>query len=486
VLDTSKQLHEMQPQGLPAAPLAARARRPRSSSRRMLQVWDLSMCVVVLAGLAATGTADRASLGLGIAAGLIILLVGPLVISVSGGYERQRHPLGNLPIEFMRLVVASAFAVWMAAVVVELAGGDPKILKLTVVWVAIAAGWLIGRFMAAHRVKRHPERTLLVGTGPVARRVLDLTRRHPEHGVRVVGLVDNFPLMIAPDAPPVLGGTDDLEALLATGEYDRLIIAFSAAVDDLSLSQVLRTCSPRGVRVDVVPRMVDLMGHEARIEALGEMSLVQVGAPTAGPARRVTKRSLDIALAGGGLVVLSPVLAAVAVAVRLDSPGPILFRQTRIGRDSRPFEIAKFRSMTIVHGGDIGEQAGGIIGGALAEVVADLKRDTSRVTKVGAFIRRTSLDELPQLWNVLKGDMSLVGPRPLRPFEVAELERWQNARHEMRPGLTGLWQVLGRSEVGWDERMQMDYSYVRHWSLRQDLRVLARTARVVLGQRGSL
>jgi exopolysaccharide biosynthesis polyprenyl glycosylphosphotransferase len=474
----------MQSQILPAAPPAARTRRPRSSSRRMLQVWDLATCVVVLLGLAATGTADRASLGTGVAAGLIILLVGPLVISVSGGYERQRHPLGNLPIEFMRLVVASAFAVWMAAVVVELAGGDPKILKLTVVWVAIAAGWLIGRFMAAHRVKRHPERTLLVGTGPVARRVLDLTRRHPEHGVRVVGLVDNFPLMIAPDAPPVLGGTEDLEGLLATGEYDRLIIAFSTAVDDLSLSEILRTCSPRGVRVDVVPRMVDLMGHEARIEALGEMSLVQVGAPTAGLARRAAKRTFDILVAGTALIALSPVLTVVAIAVRRDSPGPILFRQTRMGRGEKHFEILKFRSMSVADT-DGPQQVGGVAGGGIAEAVRAMKSDVSRVTRVGAFIRRTSIDELPQLWNVVKGDMSLVGPRPLPLYEASSLERWQNARHEMRPGLTGLWQVLGRSDVGWDERMQMDYSYVRHWSLRQDLRVLARTAKVVLEQRGS-
>jgi exopolysaccharide biosynthesis polyprenyl glycosylphosphotransferase len=279
------------------------------------------------------------------------------------------------------------------------------------------------------------------------------------------------------------------------GNVKRVIVAFPHGFDDARMTALLRTCTAHGVRIETVPRFWELAGPDASVSALGNMALLEVGAMTPGRTREVVKRAFDVLSSALGLLVLSPVLAAAAIAIRLDDPGPVLFRQTRVGRDGREFDIFKFRSMR-VGADDEGTPALAAVADAdgatplgaapIKDLVAALKpEDDPRVTRVGRVLRRTSIDELPQLWNVLRGDMSVVGPRPLRPFEVAALTDWQRRRHDVRPGITGTWQVLGRSDVDWDERMQMDYLYARRCSLRQDLRVLARTASVVLGGRGS-
>jgi lipopolysaccharide/colanic/teichoic acid biosynthesis glycosyltransferase len=196
------------------------------------------------------------------------------------------------------------------------------------------------------------------------------------------------------------------------------------------------------------------------------------------------------------LALVSPLVAASALAIVLTDGRPVLFRQTRTGRDGRPFSILKFRTMRrdadSAGIGDLAARADQGLAtvdgaGEIASLVQELKvaRD-DRVTPLGAFLRRSSLDELPQLLNVLKGDMSLVGPRPLRPFEARTLEPWQRARQELRPGLTGLWQVMGRSGIEWEERMELDYSYVSHWSFAFDLQILARTLPAVIRRDGAV
>jgi exopolysaccharide biosynthesis polyprenyl glycosylphosphotransferase len=321
--------------------------------------------------------------------------------------------------------------------------------------------------------------------------VVELTRRHPEHGIRIIGLVDDDPQPTPDGAPPVVGGTRDLGRLLGRGNIKRVIVAFSSAVGDDELTEALRT-SPAGVRVNVIPRMWQLAGHDAQVDALGGLAMIEMTPARQTVAGLAAKRTFDILLAGVVLVLASPVMALVAVAVRLDSPGPALFRQTRVGRGGRHFEIMKFRTMRqnadtegaalAAARADAGEDSARPI----QELVAALKpEDDPRITRLGRFLRRSSLDELPQLFNVLLGDMSVVGPRPLRPFEVRALVGWQHQRHNVRPGITGIWQVLGRSTLPWDERMHLDYVYARNCSLRQDLRVLARTLPVVFSRDGS-
>jgi lipopolysaccharide/colanic/teichoic acid biosynthesis glycosyltransferase len=249
------------------------------------------------------------------------------------------------------------------------------------------------------------------------------------------------------------------------------------------------------VEVDIVPRFFDLVGPAPRTQELGGMALVEVPALGLGPAQRTVKRALDVVVAATALALLLPVMLLIAAGVALTSGVPVLFRQQRVGRNGRGFAILKFRTMRndadtegvarLAAEADLGGADLGTAG--VASVVRALKAaSSSRVTPFGEFLRRTSLDELPQLWNIVRGDMSLVGPRPLRPFEVAALADWQLARQDLRPGLTGLWQVLGRSDIEWDERMQLDYDYVSHWSLAGDLRILARTLPAVLRRDGAV
>ena len=198
----------------------------------------------------------------------------------------------------------------------------------------------------------------------------------------------------------------------------------------------------------------------------------------------VAKRMLDVSIALIMLVVLAPVMAIVALAVRLDSNGPIIFRQTRVGKDHRPFTFYKFRSM--YHNADtrVHQQfVKNLINGTPTDGYK-INSD-KRVTRVGKFMRKTSLDELPQLVNIVKGDMSLVGPRPPIPYEVAEYKEWHHRRLDVLPGLTGMWQVMGRSEVSFDEMVAMDIAYVEQRSLRTDLALLAQTVPAVLTGRGA-
>jgi lipopolysaccharide/colanic/teichoic acid biosynthesis glycosyltransferase len=179
-------------------------------------------------------------------------------------------------------------------------------------------------------------------------------------------------------------------------------------------------------------------------------------------------------------VLAAPLMALTAVLIWLSEPGPVLFRQERIGKDGAPFQVLKFRTMRSVPDEPVDPSPARIVA-----LVEELKAADSEVTPLGRFLRRASLDELPQLLCVLRGTMSLVGPRPLRAYEVACLDEWQRERLAFRPGVTGFWQVLGRSDTGWDERMRLDYLYARHWSLALDIRILLRTVPAVLLRRGA-
>jgi lipopolysaccharide/colanic/teichoic acid biosynthesis glycosyltransferase len=194
---------------------------------------------------------------------------------------------------------------------------------------------------------------------------------------------------------------------------------------------------------------------------------------------RAMKRAMDVVGSALGLLILSPFMAIIAVAIRLDSSGPALFRQDRIGRAETPFGLLKFRTM--VHGAESMRDE-------LMRSSSDpnwlLIEDDPRITRVGRFLRRSSIDELPQLWNVLMGEMSLVGPRPLTPADHAQVSRWGAIRLDLAPGITGLWQVLGRTSIPFDEMVKLDYVYVTNWSLWADVKLLLRTFPAVARRRG--
>jgi lipopolysaccharide/colanic/teichoic acid biosynthesis glycosyltransferase len=234
------------------------------------------------------------------------------------------------------------------------------------------------------------------------------------------------------------------------------------------------------LKVSVLPQSYEAIGAAAEIDDLEGMTLLGLYPPGLSCSARITKRALDLFCSVALLLVLAPLLAAIALAIKLGSRGPVLFRQERIGRGGRRFAVLKFRTMV--------EGADAMIG-ALAEASLDphwlLLDHDPRITRVGGFLRRTSLDELPQLWNVARAQMSLVGPRPLIPADHANVTDWGRRRLDMTPGLTGLWQVLGRAAIPFEEMVKLDYLYVANWSLWRDVEILLRTVPALLTGRGA-
>jgi exopolysaccharide biosynthesis polyprenyl glycosylphosphotransferase len=236
------------------------------------------------------------------------------------------------------------------------------------------------------------------------------------------------------------------------------------------------------VQVSIVPRYFEIFTTNATLDDVEGMPVVSLPPMRLGKSSRVLKRSFDIVLSSVALLLLAPVFGLIALAIRLDSPGAAIYWQPRRGRANSTFRIAKFRTMFV---GSEQRRADVLHMNEVDGPLFKIKGRDPRVTRIGAFLRRTSLDELPQLWNVLRGEMSLVGPRPFVVYEADRIIGWASRRLDMTPGITGLWQVLGRNDIPFDEMVKLDYLYVTNWSLWWDLKILCQTIPVVLGRRGA-
>ncbi len=332
------------------------------------------------------------------------------------------------------------------------------------------------------------QNAVVVGAGLVGQEIARKIRRNPVYGLQLVGFVDADPLPLHHELAdvPVLGGTDRLTEILRARAVDRVVIAFSGDGHEVGLD-VVRACNELDVQVDIVPRLFEVVGSRAAFYNLQGTVLLGLTAPALGASSRAAKRAMDVVGAAAGLIVLAPLFAAVAVAIKATSPGPVFFRQTRIGKAQQPFRIYKFRTMVadaearkheLAHLNDHHD-----LGDARMFKIAD----DPRVTPIGKLLRRTSIDELPQLINVLRGHMSLVGPRPLIIDEHQHVAAWGLKRLDLTPGLTGLWQVCGRSEVPFSQMLVLDYLYVTNWSLWGDIKLVFRTIPALLGKgRGAL
>jgi exopolysaccharide biosynthesis polyprenyl glycosylphosphotransferase len=335
----------------------------------------------------------------------------------------------------------------------------------------------------AHQIAPLRQRTVVVGSGVVADQLTERLEQHDEYGLETIGLVDDdVHTLNRPQRLPKLGSLDRLDEVIDDFRVDRVIIAFSRASHQQLLS-CIRTCRDHGVAVDIVPRLFELVEGLQSMSQIGGVPLFSIGAKPLNGASRVAKRALDIVGSLFLLLFFSPLLISIAVAVKLDSRGPVLFRQIRAGRKQHPFKMIKFRSMYR----DADERKAQFESENEADdgVMFKIKRDP-RVTRVGRILRRTSMDELPQLINVLKGDMSLVGPRPLILEESRHAAQdWHARRLDLRPGMTGLWQVSGRSDIPFQDMVRFDYQYVSGWSLARDVEILFATVPVVLSRRGA-
>jgi exopolysaccharide biosynthesis polyprenyl glycosylphosphotransferase len=317
-------------------------------------------------------------------------------------------------------------------------------------------------------------RVIVVGANPAGE---ESARELSERGYQVVGYADNGSDL--PETPnlPLLGPIGRLDELVENHAADDLVIALPPD-RRAQLSRVLTRGFGRHVRVKYAADLLDVMPRRFNVSWIGAKQYIEFS-----PAARVNfaKRAIDIALVLVGIVVFLPVFALVAIAIKLDSPGPVLYGQLRIGKDGRSFRMLKFRSMRR----DADERLIELL--ERNEVTGPMFkiRSDPRVTRVGRLLRRYSLDELPQVLNVLRGEMSLVGPRPPIPSEVERYEDWQVGRLRALPGLTGLWQVSGRTEVPFEDMIRLDLHYIRNWSIGLDLEILLRTIPAVFTSRGA-
>jgi exopolysaccharide biosynthesis polyprenyl glycosylphosphotransferase len=316
------------------------------------------------------------------------------------------------------------------------------------------------------------DRVLIVGGGEVGRTVIRTVVARPELGYEIVGLVDDNPDKGSAAIGRVkgLGGLDRLPEILDNEGVDQVIITLPWMYHRRIMG-IVRECERKRIQARIVPDLFQMSLSRVDVDDLGGVPLIGVREVTIGRGQRVIKRAMDVALATTLGALTLPAMAVIALAIKLDSPGPAVFKQMRVGKGGRRFWCYKFRSM---YKGAENErenlEAYNEADGPLFKI-----RDDPRRTRVGRWLRRTSLDELPQLYNVLRGEMSLVGPRPHLPSEVAQFESWQMRRLEVAPGITGLQQVSGRSELTFDEQCLLDIFYIENWSPALDFKILLRT-----------
>jgi exopolysaccharide biosynthesis polyprenyl glycosylphosphotransferase len=477
----------------PAASLAVRRRGRRLLRGRVRPLLVADALALVSAGAVAYAVAEVVAAPAVIAPGwtlaplalaAVVTLLGSFALH--GLYERQSREIAPQTFDEVTtllhaLLTASVLWLLVSQTLFRLAGYAVFTPMEAVLFVAAGLGvvavarWATRAWVVPAVVQ--PRRTVIIGAGTTGRLVERKLAAHPEYGLEVVGFVDDDPRAAA----VVLGTTAELTRIVDELDVDRVILAASHGEVSEALLERVRAVRRPDVHLSIVPTYFELFASNATLEELEGVPMVSLPPMRLSRSRRALKRTFDLVVAAAALVVLAPVLVVVAFLVKLDSAGPVLFRQGRSGRGGEPFQILKFRTM--VDGAeDQRESLAGLneLSGPIFKIRCD-----PRVTRVGRVLRAWSLDELPQLWNVVRGEMSLVGPRPFVLHEARQITGWAGRRLETTPGITGLWQVLGRNDIPFDEMVKLDYVYVTNWSLWWDMKILFQTVPVVLARRGA-
>jgi exopolysaccharide biosynthesis polyprenyl glycosylphosphotransferase len=311
------------------------------------------------------------------------------------------------------------------------------------------------------------EPVLIVGEGDETDLLMRKMRAHPEYHLDPVGVV-------SPE-----DGQLDLDGVLHQYHPERVVL-YEPRLDQGEMLDLVHHCRELSLKVSVMPRLFSAMGPSVEIDDVEGVTVLGINPPVLPRSSRLMKRALDLVVSLTVLVFAAPLMGLTALAIKLDSSGPVFFKQRRVGKDGGPFQLIKFRTMVA----DAERQTERLMSESQDAGWLKLDHDP-RVTRIGRLLRLASLDELPQLWNILKGEMSLVGPRPLIESEDRRIDGWARSRLELTPGLTGLWQVLGRTNIPFEEMVKLDYLYVTNWSLWSDLRLMLRTFPVVFTRRGA-
>jgi exopolysaccharide biosynthesis polyprenyl glycosylphosphotransferase len=469
---------------------------PFSARRRRAPEWLVSYTAALVVG-------DLAAAGVGAALALVlpwsadvpgtsvieIAVAGwALLLAALGGYAERRMGTGSD--EYHRVVVAGLAATALFSFAAHLLPDTGLDRLLLVAIPAATALTLLSRNLNRRRMHSARRRGLMtkrvvvvgrdVAVADMARRL----RRDAAAGLRVVGACVPRPgdsLVLADEGVPVLGGLDDVLWCLDEVGADAVVVSSASETAGQYLRDLAWRLEGTNIEVLVGPGLIEVSSNRLQVRPTTSLPLIQVQEPEFRGSRRLAKSLMDRTVAAVLLLTASPVMIGIAVGVRLTSTGPAFFRHRRIGKRGREFDVLKFRSMVT----DADDRIADLM--ALNEgndVQFKMRRDP-RITGIGAFIRRYSLDELPQLVNVVKGDMSLVGPRPHVTREVEQYGPDMHRRLLVKPGITGLWQVSGRSDLSWEEAVELDVRYVENWSFGLDIAILWRTFRAVLGSNGA-
>ncbi|HEX8142199.1 MAG TPA: sugar transferase [Pyrinomonadaceae bacterium] len=333
--------------------------------------------------------------------------------------------------------------------------------------------------------------TLVVGRGPEAMLCITEMRERPELGYRVIGVVESG--AIDPSAAtsfcgvPVISDFKGLPEAIRESGANEVIITDATVPGDALFDVMMRCGRRRGVEFRIAPSLFNCLPRKTEIDQIGALPMITLFREPLSNAARLVKRISDLLIASAALTILSPLWLIIALIIKLDSKGPVFYKQERVGMDGRIFLFYKFRSMHMNSDDALHrEYQQRYIAGSPEANLGDQEQPVyklvtdARVTRIGRVLRRLSLDELPQLLNVLRGDMSVVGPRPPIPYEVEAYDLWHRKRLDMKPGLTGLWQVSGRNRLPFDEMVRLDLYYIENWSLLLDLKIILRTLPVML------
>ncbi len=426
---------------------------------------------------------------------LIVALIWPLLLSTFSVYDGRRSE--TLKAELKNVFLAVCFSTMtLAGLLFFTYRETPRtlitlffVLDVGFVMATRIVLWLFRRWQNG-QVREHRQGVLIVGAGRVGRNVVKQLRKHAWADIDLIGFADDDQKKQARSLEnlTVLGTLDQLPAIVSSRHIHAAVVALPLDAHE----RLLWTCKllqSLNVRVYVIPDLFALSFPGAALDGFGGIPVIDLGQRGLNGWPRLVKRAFDIAGASVGIVLTSPLLLLIAVLIKLDSPGSILYKQERLGEGCRLFRMFKFRSMQA--------NANPALHRALATRLirenirtndpnGSLKLENDpRVTRVGRFLRKTSMDELPQLFNVLRGEMSLVGPRPPIPYEVELYQDWHKRRFETIPGITGLWQVKGRNRVSFDEMVRMDLEYIENQSLWLDLKLLIQTPLAVVSGKGA-
>ncbi len=423
----------------------------------------------------------------------------PLWLMVFAYYGVYRREVRRLSVstfdELPQTIGALAVGAWVMFSFLALTSkGNPTGRAL---WTFVALAWMLLMLMlplgrAVVRIGLsfwNPFRTstLVVGAGDVGRSLIGRLARHKEYGLRVVGFLDSKTWEEEDEngdrnaAVQLLGRPSELRSIIDRYGISRVLIAFSRAPHPLILG-VIHQCQELKVDVSIVPRYFEALSSRAEIEEIEGLPMLSLPRYSRqGLLMRFAKRTTDLIGAMVASLLLSPILLLAALLIKLDSNGPVFFKQERMGKNHKHFMMYKFRSMHVNAASERDDMAEyNEVTGPIFKMKAD-----PRITRVGRVIRRLSIDELPQLINVFRGEMSLVGPRPLPVSEAEKCKGTADMRHLVQPGITGLWQILGRSDIPYEEMVQLDYLYVTNWSLRWDFKIILRTMLAIVRKRGA-